>query len=65
MKNIDINEFKKAANEGRVEDFIDKKLSPEAAGRLKKVLSDKDATQKLMSTPQAKELMKKLMKNDG
>lgn len=64
MKNVsndDINELKKAVNNGKVDDFIDKKLSPQASQKLKKVLSDKQATEKLLNTPQAKELMKKLM----
>lgn len=64
MKNVsndDINELKKAVNNGKVDDFIDKKLSPQASQKLKKVLSDKQATEKLLNTPQAKELMRKLM----
>lgn len=64
MKNVDIHAFKKAAEEGRTEDFINQKLSPEAAETLRRVLADKHATEKLLATPQAKELMKKLMKND-
>lgn len=66
MKNIsnnDINELKKAVNNGKVEDFIDKKLTPDASAKLKQILSDKQATEKLLNTPQAKELMKKLMDN--
>ncbi len=60
--NIDINELKKAAEDGNVDDFINKNLSKEASAKLKSVLSDKEATQKLLSTPQAKELLNKLMK---
>lgn len=66
MKNVnnnDINELKNAVNNGKVDDFIDKKLSPEASAKLKSILSDKQATEKLLNTPQAKELMKKLMEN--
>ena len=58
MKNVnnnDINELKNAVNNGKVDDFIDKKLSPEASAKLKSILSDKQATEKL--------LMKKLMEN--
>lgn len=60
--NIDLNELKRAAEGGNVDDFINKNLSKEASEKLKNVLSDKEATQKLLSTPQAKELLNKLMK---
>lgn len=60
--NIDINELKKAAEGGNVDDFINKNLSAQASSKLKEILKDKDATQKLLSTPQAKELMQKFMK---
>lgn len=58
---IDINEMKKAAKQGNMDDFLNKSLSHDAAKKLKNVLSNKEATEKLLSTPQAKELMKKLM----
>lgn len=60
--NIDINELKKAAQSGSVDDFINKNLSDSASKKLKSVLSNKDAAQKLLSTPEAKELLEKLMK---
>lgn len=63
MKNIsdkDINELKKAVNSGNVNDFIDKRLTPEQSAKIKKVLSDKNAAEKLLKSPQARELMKKL-----
>lgn len=59
--NINLNELKQAAESGRVDDFIDKKLSPQASQKLKQVLADKDATSKLLQTPQAKALLQKLM----
>ena len=61
--NININELKQAAENGKVDDFIDKKLSKEASQKIKNILSDKSATEKLRSTPQAKELMNKLLTN--
>lgn len=64
MKNLnqnDINELKKSVENGNVDDFIDKRLSPEASKKLKEVLADKSATQKLLDTPEAKELLQKLM----
>lgn len=63
MKNIsdkDINELKKAVNSGNINDFIDKRLTPEQSAKIKRVLSDKNAAEKLLQSPQARELMKKL-----
>lgn len=60
--NINLDELKKAADSGNVDDFINKNLSAQASSKLKEILKDKDATQKLLSTPQAKELMQKFMK---
>lgn len=64
MKNLnqsDINELKKSVENGTVDDFIDKKLSPQASKKLKEVLADKSATQRLLDTPEAKALFQKLM----
>lgn len=36
-------------------------MKPEDAQRLQKILSDKNATEKLLATPQAQALLKKLM----
>lgn len=58
---IDVQKMKQAADNGNLDDFINKNLSQNATNQLKKVLSDKEAAQKLLSTPQAKELIKKLM----
>lgn len=58
---INIDEIKQAADSGQLDDFINKNLSENASKQLKDILSDKNKTQKLLSTPQAKELMKKLM----
>lgn len=58
---IDVNKMKQAADSGKLDDFINKNLSSQATQQLKSVLSNKEAAEKLLSTPQAKELMKKLM----
>ncbi len=58
---IDVNKMKEAADSGNLDDFINKNLSADATKQLKSVLSNKEAAEKLLSTPQAKELMKKLM----
>ena len=58
-KNLNINELKSAAENGRVDDFIDKNLSGDAAKKVKRILSDKNAMEKMLSTPEAKALFKK------
>ena len=59
---VDINKMKQAADSGKLDDFINKNLSNEASSKLKSVLSNKEQTEKLLSTPQAKELLKNLLK---
>lgn len=59
---INIDEMKKAAQNGKIEDYLNKTLSQDTANKLKSILSDKKATEKLLSTPEAKELMNKLKK---
>lgn len=58
--NINMQELKNAAESGSVDDFIDKNLSNDAAKKVKQVLSDKSAMEKMLSTPEAKALFKKL-----
>lgn len=58
---VDMNKMKQAAENGNLDDFINKNLSSQATKQLKNVLTNKEAAEKLLSTPQAKELMKKLM----
>lgn len=58
-KNLDFNELKSAAENGCVDDFIDKNLSGDAAKKVKQVLSDKATMEKMLSTPEAKALLKK------
>lgn len=62
MPNIDVNELKQAVEQGETEDFINRNLSPETAKKLKSVLQDKATMDKMLQTPQAKELFNKLMK---
>ena len=57
--NINMNELKQAAQSGNVDDFIDKNLSGDAAKKVKQVLGDKSTMEKLLSTPEAKALLKK------
>lgn len=60
--NINVNDFKNAAQNGKLDDYINKHLSKEANQKLQSILSDKQATEKLLNTPQAKQLFDKLMK---
>lgn len=58
--NINIDELKRAVENGQAEQYIDKKLSAQASQMIKQVLSDKKATQKIIQSPQAKALLEKL-----
>lgn len=60
-KKIDSNELKKAVEQGKTEDFINKNLSSDAAKRLKNVMADKQTMEKMLSTKEAKELLNKLL----
>ena len=57
---FDVNEMKNAAQNVQLDEFVNKNLSQKATKQLKDVLSNKEACEKLLNTPQAKELMKKL-----
>ena len=57
---FDVSKMKEAAEKGTLDDFVNKNLSQNATKQLKDVLSNKEACEKLLSSPQAKELMKKL-----
>ena len=57
---FDVDEMKNAAQNGQLDEFVNKNLSQNATKQLKDVLSNKEACEKLLNTPQAKELMKKL-----
>ena len=58
---IDIAKMKEASEKGKLDEFVNENLSKKATSQLKNVLSNKEACEKLLSTPEAKELMKKLM----
>ena len=60
--NINVNELKKASESGNVEDYIKKNLSSEASAKIKGILNDKSTMDKLLSTPEAKAIIDKLMK---
>ena len=62
MKNINVDDLKKAVENGNIDSYINKNLSPDTTKKIKQVLSDKSATEKLLNTPEAKALMQKFMK---
>lgn len=57
---INVDKMKQAAEQGRLDDFISQNLSSENAARLNEILGSKEETERLLSSPQAQELMKKL-----
>ena len=59
---VDVNKMKNAAESGKLDDFIGQNLSSDASQKLKSVLTDKSAAEKLLSSPEAKELLKNLLK---
>lgn len=56
----DPNKLKDAAQNGNVNDII-KNLNQKDAEKIQKILSDKDAASKLLSTPKAQQLLKRFM----
>ena len=53
-------ELKKASETGNVENLLGN-LNPNDAQKIKKILADKNAANKILSTPQAQSLIKKLL----
>lgn len=59
---IDASSLKSAAENGKLNEYLGKTLSPEAQKKVKSVLSDKEALKKLLSGKEAQELLKKFGK---
>lgn len=57
---MDVNQMKQSVENGTLDNILGQ-MDPAAANQLKKVLTDKGAAQQLLNTPEAKELIKKLM----
>ena len=64
-KNFDeiINSIKSNNNKQETEDFLKQKLNPSQSKKLQEVMSDKSALEQLLSTPQAKALLRKFMED--
>lgn len=54
-------EIEHAIKSGESNDFLNKNLNPKQSALLQKVLSDKDAAEKLLATEQAQKLLKKML----
>ena len=70
MNNDNFNEIldkmKNEKTKQGAEDYLMKHLKPEQSKKLQDILSDKNAIEQLLSTPQAQSLLKKLMEDkDG
>lgn len=59
---LDVNRMKQAAQSGRLDDFLNKNLSPETGKKLKSVLSDKKTLEKMLGSKEAQALLKKFTK---
>ncbi len=64
-KNFDeiINSVKSHNNKQEAEDFLKQKLNPSQTKKLQEVMSDRSALEQLLSTPQAKALLRKFMED--
>lgn len=64
-KNFDeiINSIKSNNNKQETENFLKQKLNPSQSKRLQEVMSDRSALEQLLSTPQAKALLRKFMED--
>lgn len=61
-----VEKMKKQKDKNEAQDFLRKSLNPSQTKRLQEIMSDKNALQQLLATPQAQELLKKFTedKND-
>lgn len=58
---LDVNEMKQSIENGSIDQFLNKNMSADAAEQLKRVLTDKKVAEQMLNTPEARELMKKLL----
>lgn len=58
-----INSIKTQNNKQETEEFLKQKLNPSQAKKLQEVMSDRSALEQLLSTPQAKALLRKFMED--
>lgn len=58
---VDVSQMKSSVENGTFDQYLNNNMDPSTADKLKKVLTDKSAAQELLNTPEAKELMRKLL----
>ncbi len=58
-----ITSVKSQGSKKDAEDFLKKQLNPTQTKKLQEVMSDKSALEQLLSTPQAKALLRKFMED--
>lgn len=58
-----ISSVKSQNNKKETEDFLKKQLNPSQTKKLQEVMSDRGALEQLLSTPQAKALLRKFMED--
>lgn len=58
---LDVNEMKQSVENGSFDKFLNQNMDENAANQLKRVLTDKKAAEEMLNTPEAKELLRKLM----
>jgi hypothetical protein len=58
-----VDEMKKQKSNKDAQDFLMKKMTPSQTSKLQEVMNDKIALQKLLSTPEAKALLKKFLED--
>lgn len=58
-KGFDPEAFRKAAQSGKTNEYINSNLDPETAGKLQSILKDKNQIEKIMQSPAAQALLKK------
>lgn len=60
-----VDDMKKHKNRQDAQDYLMQQLKPDQSKRLQELLSDKSAMEKMLSTPQAQELLKKFTEGNN
>ena len=60
-----VDDMKKQKNRQDAQDYLMQQLKPDQGKRLQEILSDKNAMEKMLSTPQAQELLKKFTEGNN
>lgn len=58
---LDINSMASAAKNGSLDSFLSKNMDSNCAEKVKQLLVDKEKAQKVLNTPEAQALIKKLL----